>query len=136
MEVRGQLHDPAVLPPGKEPFVPMGGPQSQSGHSGGEVKNSQPLPELEHPIIQPANQRYTSELPQNETSCNCLSKTSKCISSSKCHIEKCVKGKLQIPVTTLSRGYNSRMDLRKIGWVRTGFIWLRIGTSGGLLLTR
>jgi hypothetical protein len=28
---------------------------------------------------------------------------------------------------------NIRMDLREIGWVWTGFIWLRIGTSGGLL---
>jgi hypothetical protein len=33
---------------------------------------------------------------------------------------------------------NMRMDLREIGWggVWTGFIWLRIGTSGGLLRTR
>jgi hypothetical protein len=26
---------------------------------------------------------------------------------------------------------NTKMDLREIGWIR--FIWLRIGTSGGLL---
>jgi hypothetical protein len=26
-----------------------------------------------------------------------------------------------------------KMDLREIGWVWIGFIWLRIGTSGGLL---
>jgi hypothetical protein len=26
---------------------------------------------------------------------------------------------------------NIRMDLRKIGWVWTGFIWPRIGTIGG-----
>jgi hypothetical protein len=43
----GQLHAPAALPPGKEPLVPLdmrlGGPQSRSGHSGGEEKNSQPL---------------------------------------------------------------------------------------------
>jgi hypothetical protein len=29
---------------------------------GGEEKNSQPLPELEPPIIQPAAERYTTEL--------------------------------------------------------------------------
>jgi hypothetical protein len=29
---------------------------------------------------------------------------------------------------------NIKMDFREIGWnVRTGSIWLRIGTSGGLL---
>jgi hypothetical protein len=29
---------------------------------------------------------------------------------------------------------NTEMDLREIGWmVWTGFIWFRIGTSGGLL---
>ena len=29
---------------------------------------------------------------------------------------------------------NIKMDLREVGWtVRTGSIWLRIGTSGGLL---
>jgi hypothetical protein len=38
MEVSGQLHAPAALPPGKEPLVPMGGPQSHPGH-GGEDKN-------------------------------------------------------------------------------------------------
>jgi hypothetical protein len=49
MEVSGQLHAPAALPPGKEP-------QSRSGQ-GGEEKNSQPLP-----IIQPIVQSYTIEL--------------------------------------------------------------------------
>jgi hypothetical protein len=39
----------------------LGGPQSRSGH-GGEKKNSQPLPGLEPPIIQPLAQRYTTEL--------------------------------------------------------------------------
>jgi hypothetical protein len=39
----------------------MGGLQSQSG-SGGDEKNSQPLPGLEPPIIQPVAQRYTAEL--------------------------------------------------------------------------
>jgi hypothetical protein len=53
MEVSGQPHIPDALPPG--------GPQSQSGRSG-EEKNSQPLPGLEHPIIQPVAQRYTTEL--------------------------------------------------------------------------
>jgi hypothetical protein len=28
-----------------------------------------------------------------------------------------------------------RMDLREIGWGCSGFIWLSIGTGGGLLLT-
>jgi hypothetical protein len=50
MEVSGQLHAPAALPPGKETLVPMdrrlGGPQSRSGR-GGEEKNSQPSPEIE-----------------------------------------------------------------------------------------
>jgi hypothetical protein len=40
----------------------LGGPQSQSGHSGGEEKNSQPLSGLESPIIQPEAQRCTTEL--------------------------------------------------------------------------
>jgi hypothetical protein len=39
----------------------VGGPQSQSGHSG-EKKNSQPLPWLKPPIIQPIVQHYTTEL--------------------------------------------------------------------------
>jgi hypothetical protein len=39
----------------------LGGPQSRSGR-GDEEKNSQPLPGLEAPIIQPATQRYTTEL--------------------------------------------------------------------------
>jgi hypothetical protein len=38
-------------------------PQSRSGH-GAEEKNSQPLPTLEPPIIQPVAQRYTTELPR------------------------------------------------------------------------
>jgi hypothetical protein len=39
----------------------LGGPQSQPGH-GGEEKNSQPLQELEPPIIQPIAQSFTAEL--------------------------------------------------------------------------
>jgi hypothetical protein len=51
MEVSGQLHSPAALPPGKEPLVypldrRLGGPQSRSGR-GVEEKNSQPPPEIE-----------------------------------------------------------------------------------------
>jgi hypothetical protein len=42
MELSVQLHAPAALPPGKESPIPMdiriGGPQSRSGHSGGEEK--------------------------------------------------------------------------------------------------
>jgi hypothetical protein len=38
-----------------------GGSRSWSGH-GGEEKNSQPLLGVEPPIIQPAAQRYTTEL--------------------------------------------------------------------------
>jgi hypothetical protein len=61
----GQLHAPAALPTGKSSWYPLdrrlGGPQSRSGR-GGEEKNSQPLPGLEPPIIQPVAQRYTSEL--------------------------------------------------------------------------
>jgi hypothetical protein len=51
-------------PQGKSTRYPLnrrlGGSQSQSGH-GGEEKNSQPLPVLEPPIIQPAAQHYTTE---------------------------------------------------------------------------
>jgi hypothetical protein len=65
MEVSGQLHAPAALPPGKETLVPtdgrLGRPQSRS-RRGGDEKNSQHLPGLEPPIIQPAAQRYTTEL--------------------------------------------------------------------------
>jgi hypothetical protein len=46
MEVSGQLYAPAALPPGKEPLVPLSGPQSRSG-GGGEEKNSQPPPGIE-----------------------------------------------------------------------------------------
>jgi hypothetical protein len=53
MEVSGQLHAMAALPPAKELWYPLdrklGGPQSQSGR-GGEEKNSQPLQGQEPPI--------------------------------------------------------------------------------------
>jgi hypothetical protein len=66
MEVSGQLHTPAALPPGgKIPWYLLDrrlvGPQSRSGR-GGVQKNSQPLPGLEPVIIQPVAQRYTTEL--------------------------------------------------------------------------
>jgi hypothetical protein len=50
MEVSGQLHAPAALPPRKKPRysldMRLDGPQSRSGR-GGEEKNSQPPPEIE-----------------------------------------------------------------------------------------
>jgi hypothetical protein len=65
MDVSGQLHVPDALSAGKEPQYPLsrrlGGLQSRSGR-GGKEKNSQPLPGLEPPIIQPVAQRYTNEL--------------------------------------------------------------------------
>jgi hypothetical protein len=65
MEVNGQLHAPAALPPGKEPLVHIGykarWTQIRSGGSG-EEKNSQSLPGLQPPIIQPIVQRYITEL--------------------------------------------------------------------------
>jgi hypothetical protein len=39
----------------------LGGPQSRS-ERGGEEKNSDPIPGIEPPIIQPVAQRYTAEL--------------------------------------------------------------------------
>jgi hypothetical protein len=52
-------------PKGKSPWYPLdrrlGGPQSRSGR-GGEEKNSQPLPGLKHPIIQPVAQRYITDI--------------------------------------------------------------------------
>jgi hypothetical protein len=65
MEVSGQLHAPAALPPGKEPLVPIG---YEAGWAPEPVwmrlrkKNSNPLPGLELPIIQPVAQRYITEL--------------------------------------------------------------------------
>jgi hypothetical protein len=62
MEMSGELHAPAAVPPGKWPlYRGLGEPQSRSGH-GGEEKNPQPLPGLETPIIQFAVQRYNTEL--------------------------------------------------------------------------
>jgi hypothetical protein len=65
MEVDGQLHASAALPQRKKPRYPLDrrlvGPQSRSGR-GGEETNSQPLPRVELPTIQPAAQRHTTEL--------------------------------------------------------------------------
>jgi hypothetical protein len=51
-----------LYPQRQSPWYPLdkelGGPQSRSGH-GGKAKNSQTLPGLEPPIIQPVAQRYT-----------------------------------------------------------------------------
>jgi hypothetical protein len=67
MEVGGQFHSLAALPPGKEPLYPVdrrvGGPQSRSG-CGSEEKNSQPPPprRKSNPrtsIVEPVAQRYT-----------------------------------------------------------------------------
>jgi hypothetical protein len=57
MEVSGQLYSPAALPPGKKPLVSIA-----RSRGGGEEKNSQLLPGLEHPIIQIVDQHYTTEL--------------------------------------------------------------------------
>jgi hypothetical protein len=65
MKVSGQFHASAALPQRKSPWQPLdrrpGEPQSRSG-GGSEEKNSQPLPGLEPPLIQPVTQRYTTEL--------------------------------------------------------------------------
>jgi hypothetical protein len=61
MEVSGQLHTLAALPPEKGHWHPLdrrlSSPQSRSGR-GGEEENSHLLPGLEPPIIRPASQRY------------------------------------------------------------------------------
>jgi hypothetical protein len=50
-----------LYPQRKRPWYPLGELQSRFGR-GGEKKNSQPLPGLEPPIIQPVAQRYSTEL--------------------------------------------------------------------------
>jgi hypothetical protein len=57
MEVSGQPHAPEALPSGKQSLVPGGGTHSWSGHAD-EQENSQPMPGLEPPIIQPVAQCY------------------------------------------------------------------------------
>jgi hypothetical protein len=53
-----------LYPQGKSPWYPLdsrlGGHQSRSGRGGEE--NSQPVPGIEPPIIQPVAKRYTTEL--------------------------------------------------------------------------
>jgi hypothetical protein len=65
MEVSDQFHAPAALPAGR-PRYPLdrrlSGPKSLSGRSGDEEKNSQPLPGLELPIIQPVSHCYATEI--------------------------------------------------------------------------
>jgi hypothetical protein len=62
MEMSGQLHAPAALPPGKEPRYPLdrtlGGPQSRSGRR----KNSWPYRDSNSDslVIQPVASRYTN----------------------------------------------------------------------------
>jgi hypothetical protein len=62
MEVNCQLHAPAALPPGKEPLVPIVYESECRSGRGGEEENSQPLPGLEPPTIQPVAHPYTTEL--------------------------------------------------------------------------
>jgi hypothetical protein len=61
----GSLKPRPLYPHGNSPSYPLvrrlNEPQSLSGR-GGEDKNSQHLPGLEPPIIQPVAQRYTAEL--------------------------------------------------------------------------
>jgi hypothetical protein len=65
MEVSDQLHAPAAFPQGKSPWYTinrrLSGTQSRYGR-GGEEKNSQPLPEIEHPIIQPVAECYMNPI--------------------------------------------------------------------------
>jgi hypothetical protein len=60
-------------PQGKSPWYPLdrrlGGPQSQSGHSG-EEKNSQLLLRLKTPIIQPIAHHHTTETYRITNFCN------------------------------------------------------------------
>ena len=47
------------------------------------------------------------------------------------------EGKRQLGRTRCRWEDNIKMDLQEVGWeTRTGFIWLRIGTGGGLLRTQ
>jgi hypothetical protein len=67
MEKSGQLHASAALPPEKDPLLPIGweavwAPEPVWTGGGGKEKNSQPLPGLEPPIIQPIVHRYTTEV--------------------------------------------------------------------------
>jgi hypothetical protein len=93
MEVSSQLHFPAALTGERDPWYPLdrrlGEPQSRSRRGGGE-KNSQHLPGLELPIIQPVAQRYTTELSRllftfdiHKNQLFCFA--GKCIVGNECH---------------------------------------------------
>jgi hypothetical protein len=68
MEVSGQLHSPATLPPGKEPLGThwVGGWMGPSAGLEMVVKRKIPSPcqHSKHLIIQPIAQCYTTELSQ------------------------------------------------------------------------
>jgi len=60
MEVSGQLHVPAALPPGEDPQHPLdrrlgGGPRSWSGRSG-EEKKIRASARNRTPVVQPVEQ--------------------------------------------------------------------------------
>jgi hypothetical protein len=82
MEVSGQLHLPAASPHQEKSLRyyldrRLRGPQSRSGR-GRKEKNSQPLPGLEHPIIEPVVQCYTAELSRLLAFNRVLKKSSPC----------------------------------------------------------
>jgi hypothetical protein len=71
MEVSGQLHAPAALPPRYLLDKRLSGPRRRSGH-GVEEKNSQPPPGIKaHQVVQPVASRATDSaisalVPYNE----------------------------------------------------------------------
>jgi hypothetical protein len=64
IEVSGQLTPRPLYPQGKSPWYPLSRrlPERQSRTGRGGEKISQPLPGLESQTIQPAAQRYTTDL--------------------------------------------------------------------------
>jgi hypothetical protein len=66
MEMSGQLHSPAALPPGKEPLIPIRLEVGKGSIAGLDavVKRKIPSPcrDSNHPIIHPVAQRCTTEL--------------------------------------------------------------------------
>jgi hypothetical protein len=61
MGTNGRLCVRPLCPQEKRSWCPLGGPRGRSGH-GGKEGDSQPLPGLEPPIIQPVAQGYNTEL--------------------------------------------------------------------------